>query len=634
MPALAADTCQDRATAEIVGDLVDALLADELVTIAPAPGGTGGAERWVEVPVGEGRWLGFRARSAAYPRRWRFGRGPVVVRDGDGRVSGPLDPAEVVRALARPSWAALDLVALDLAQAPAAVRRAEAAAPSVVAAVAARGLDLLAGEQLAALADRPFHPLGRHKRGWDDADAARWGPHAPQPFGLAWWGVPRTLLATGRPGPDAGAGPSAATGRPGPEAGAGPSAPAGARRDPGAGPEVGAGPSAAAEPADVLGPEDRERLAAALRRAGLSERDHVALPVHPWQARRLAGSARAAGIVPLAGELGAFRATASLRTVVPVGRPEVHLKLPMAVAALGAGRQLPVRYLRNGDRAQALLAAVARHPALAGRVHVCDESAWWTTPDDGELGAQLRRYPAAVAHGGDVSLVPLAALGVTVGGHAPALAALGRDAHGTLGDLTAVLVRLAVVALAHGIMPELHGQNVVVALRRADRSVAGLVLRDHDAARIHPPWLQDAGLPDPGYVVDGRTPNTLVADSPEALFGWFQALGIHLGLYPIVRALAGDAGETGEAAGWRVVAAAATAALAGLEADQETPDAQAGQVGQVDRAVEVARHRLLHAGSWPVKLVLGPLLERGGSCGTSMPSAIGSVDNPLLGCVR
>ena len=47
-----------------------------------------------------------------------------------------------------------------------------------------------------------------------------------------------------------------------------------------------------------------------------------------------------------------------------------------------------------------------------------------------------------------------------------------------------------------------------------------LVLRDHDAVRVHRPWLAAAGLPDPGYVVDGRTPNTLAPDSPEALLAW------------------------------------------------------------------------------------------------------------------
>ena len=611
MTVLAADTRQAPATAVVVGDLIDALLSDELVTIAPSPGCTGGAERWVEVPVGGGRWLGFRARPAVFPQRWRFGRGPVVVRDAAGNVSGPLDAADVVRALARPAWAALDLVAADLGEAPAAVREAAQAAPAVAAAVGDRVPDLRTGERLAYLTDRPFHPLGRHKRGWTGADAAQWGPHARRPFGLAWWAVPRDLLTTDAP-------------------------------------ETGPGLAGFAELTDVLGAEERERLAAALQRAGVPGGDHLAVPVHPWQARRLTESGRVPdGVVPVAGDLGGFWATASLRTVVPVHRSDLHLKLPMGIAALGAGRQLPVRYLRNGDRAQDLLAAVAAHPALGGRVHVCDESRWWTAAA-GELGAQLRRFPPALAtatgtgtHGDPgTTLVPLGAFAATVGG------LLGPDPEATLTALTREVVRLGTISLAHGIMPELHGQNVMVALRTSDRSVAGLVLRDHDAVRIHPPWLRDAGWADPDYVVDGRTPNTLVAATPEALFGWFQMLGVHLGLYPVVRAAAA-AGARGSAAGderygWRVLAGAAAAALDELDADPGTATStsttgtgtSADGAVRVRRATAVARRQLLHAGSWPVKRVLGPLLERGHTCGTSMPSAVGAAPNPLLGCAR
>jgi siderophore synthetase component len=598
MPVLA-DTRQDPATAVVVGDLIDALLSDELVTIAPSPGCTGGAERWVEVPVGGGRWLGFRARPAVFPQRWRFGRGPVVVRDAAGNVSGPLDAVDVVRALARPTWAALDLVAADLRDAPAAGRQAAEAAPAVAAAVGERGPDLRAGERLAALADRPFHPLGRHKRGWSGADAAQWGPHSRRPFGLAWWAVPRDLLTTGAP--EAGTGPEAGTDL--------------------------------ADLADVLGAEERERLAAALQRAGVAGGDRLAVPVHPWQARHLTDAGRRPdGVVPVADDLGGFWATASLRTVVPVHRSDLHLKLAIGIAALGAGRQLPVRYLRNGDRAQGLLAAVAAHPALGGRVHVCDESRWWTAAG-GELGAQLRRFPPALAPATlgdpDLTLAPLGAFGATVGG------LLGPDPLATLTALTREIVRFGTISLAHGIMPELHGQNVMVAIRTSDRSVAGLVLRDHDAVRIHPPWLRDARLPDPGYVVDGRTPNTLVAATPEALFGWFQMLGVHLGLYPILRAATAGGDERGA---WAVLAGAAAGALDELDDDAddandiETANAAAGP--RVRRATAVARRQLLHAGSWPVKRILVPLLERGHTCGTSMPSAVGAAPNPLLGCAR
>jgi siderophore synthetase component len=620
----------DRAAAEVVHDLMDALLNDGIIepsiaddALAARLGTPDEDESWATAAVssdgGRHRRLAFRVRPAMppFPRPWRFSRGPVMLVDlpspggpaAAGDASEPLDAADVIEAIARPSWAALDLVADDLAAAAGAVAAAAEATPRVAEAVSSTGLTSHTGELLAALRDRPFHPLGRHKRGWSRDDAARWGPHAARPFGLGWWAVPRAALAAGE-----------------------------------------ACEAGHADPAVVLQPADRERLDAALARSGAGD-DCVVLPVHPWQARHLGGPRL--GAVPLSDELGAFRATASLRTLVPAGRPGVHLKLPLAVAALGAGRQLPLRYLRNGDRAQRLLAAVSRHPALSGRVHVCDETAWRTAPGsgeaplgEGELGYQLRRYPAPVADGPGVALVPLGALGVVVGGRAPALAALaGRSQRGErsldrdsgtalLSELTAELVRLAVVGLAHGVMPELHGQNVVVSVRLSEPSepgesgrsmdghLAGLVLRDHDAVRIHPAWLRAAGLPDPGYVVDGRTPNTLVADSPEDLLAWFQMLAIHLGLFPVVQALAVGAGLA-EADGWRTIASSTGACLDGLSAE-------AG----LAPAVDVARRQLLDEPGWPVKLTMGPLLERGDACGTSMPSAIGTTANPLRGRVR
>jgi staphyloferrin B synthase len=604
MFALAADTPKSEshlvATDEVLRDLIDALLNDGLITIAPANIDTDtdsvlAREVVVNTTTSGARTRGcrlvFRVRSATppFPRPWRYSRGPVLLvdpaatdnTDSTEGTGEPLDAAGVVRALARPSWTALDLVADDLAAAPEAVVAAAHAGPRVAEAVAAGGLEFQAGERLAALRDRPFHPLGRHKRGWAGEDAARWGPHAARPFGLAWWAVPRSALDVGE--------------------------------------------AADCEPADALDPADRDRLDAAAARCGVDGADHVVLPVHPWQARHL--GERRLGAVPLADGLGAFRAMASLRTLAPAGRPGLHLKLPLAVAALGAGRQLAVRYLRNGDRAQRLLASVSRHPALSDRVHVCDETAWWSNPGpaepgEGELGCQVRRYPR-IATEPDVTLLPLAALGVTVAGRAPALEALAApldrgSGAALLAQLTDELVRLAVVGLAHGVMPEMHGQNVVVVVRPGDRVVSGLVLRDHDAVRIHPPWLRAAGLPDPGYVVDGRTPNTLVAESPEGLLAWFQMLGVHLGLFPVVEALAAAAGLA-EADGWRTIAAATGRCL----------DRLAAEPG-LGHAAAVARRQLLDEPTWPVKLVMGPLLERGGSCGTSMPSAIGTTANPLV----
>lgn len=582
------------------------------------PGEAGGSgaegERWARVPLGDGTHLAFRARPALFPRSWRLSRPPVLLVGpsprppvppgvpavlpaplGDDPLGGDppgagreVGPGELVRLLAtrpRPPGPAVrldaaDLVAADLDAAAEATAFASRAEPSVLAALARHGLSLRAGERLTALRDRPFHPLGLHKRGWSHHDARRWGPHARRPFGLDWYAVPGSWLAVG---------PAAAPGGPG--------------------------------PAEVLDPLSRAHLAEALADAGLAGDDGAVVPVHPWQSRH--EPAALADAVPLAKGLGRLRATASLRTVVPVGDDGLHLKLPLSVAALGAGRSLPLRYLRNGDRAQRLLETVVAHPALGGRVWVCDESSWWVTtrsapPGEGTIGAQLRRLPPALVGDPQTVLVPLAALGVTVGPTVPALAGLleATSAAGVLAALTTELVRMATVCLAHGVMPEAHGHNVVVVLRRG--AVAGLVLRDLDTVRVHPPWLAAAGLPDPGYVVDGRTPDTLAPDTPEGLLGWFQMLGVHVGLHPVALAL-GTATGLDEAAGWRTIAAATRRCLDDLAAR-----------GDLAHAVAVARRQLLERRDWPIKLVMGPLLAGGADCGTSMPSAVGHALNPLL----
>jgi siderophore synthetase component len=99
-------------------------------------------------------------------------------------------------------------------------------------------------------------------------------------------------------------------------------------------------------------------------------------------------------------------------------------------------------------------------------------------------------------------------------------------------------------------------------------------------------------------------------------------LAIHLGLFPVVQALAVAAGLA-EADGWRTIASSTGACLDRLSAE-------AGLGG----AVDVARRQLLDEPGWPVKLTMGPLLERGDACGTSMPSAIGTTANPLRGRAR
>jgi staphyloferrin B synthase len=607
------DDLRRQAETAVLCDLVDGLIAEDLFGFR-SRARIDASTRWERyLPRAEGEVharvaLGreavvFRVHRAPALQPYRLSRSPVLLSGPEATVPVPLSP----RAL-------LDLLASRLAPTPP-VNLAEVLDALEMAAVQGtmllmtapdvrRGLSsaqptLVAWERLTALGDRPFHPTARAKQGWDDVDYARYTSAATQPFGLDWVAVRRHHLACGRPGEP----PPAET---------------------------------------VLGPVDRRALAAAATAAGVSGDDYLVLPVHPWQHRHVLRSQfadewRTGACVPVAADLGSFVPTSSVRSLVPASSPGssparglAHLKLPLGIAALGALRLLPARYLGNGARAQALLQEAAdHHPLLGTRLHVCDEQAWWafSAPGfedrPGHLACMVRTYPPALTGEPGRSLVPLGALGVvTPDGSAPGLSRLlvDRDADPScpeaalemFGEVCRAVTEVALACFAHGLMPELHGQNALLAIHAG--RVDGVVLRDHDTVRIHLPWLEQAGMTDPGYVVKPGTPNTLVASTPEELLSWFQTLAVQVALYAVGCAVTRAFGVD-ERAIWRELADGLRAGMAGL--------------GLPPGVASVAHRQLFEAGSWPTKLLLGPLLTRRGTGGGSMPSGVGVTGNPV-----
>src|SRR5581483_6452243 len=632
--------------ADVLRSLVDGIIAEDLFGFRSRGriGSVAGAlylpldgdERHVQVGLGPEAVV-FRARPAAALQPYRLSRPPVLLLGGGGDDGGgpvPLSPRELLALLAdrlaeaRPANLDEVLAGLDLAVVHgASLLRAEAGWGRVR--VAARP-GLLDWEALTAVCDRPFHPTGRARIGWDQPRHRRYSPAGERPFGLDWIAVRRDHLACGTADRLADVLVLARAGR-----GAGPGAEAG-------GTGFAPLPDKEPSPADVLlAADDRAALHAAMAGAGVAGPDHVVLPVHPWQHAHVltdlyAPEWRSGVCVPVAAGLGAFRPTASTRTLAPAGQPApVHVKLPVGIATLGALRLLPPRYLANAARAQTLLeAAAARLPALRGRLGVCDERAWWAfrapgaAPYDdkpGHLGCLLRVWPDEAGPGLDpVNLVPLGALGVVLpDGTAPGLARLGADrgedpaspdaALAVFDDVARVVSEIALACFGAGFLPELHGQNAVLRCRRG--RVEGVVLRDHDTVRLHRPWLAAAGLPDPGYDVKPGTPNSLWAASPEELLGWFQTLALEVSLQAIGRALVTAYGVA-EGEVWRRLADVVRAARAGVDLPPE--------------AAEVTERQLFRAAGWPTKLILGPLLARVGTGGGSMPSGTGRAGNPFL----
>lgn len=419
-----------------------------------------------------------------------------------------------------------------------------------------------AWEAMASLRDRPGHPAAKARLGWSAAELDRYAPEAGASFWLRWAAVARDRVRGGPAGDD---------------------------------------PSAL-----VCTAPERRQLEASLEELGGDLSTHLLLPVHP------AHIDAAAATAPLLPPAVRVLPTASARTVLPVQRPGVALKLPLAVNTLAAERLLPPRYCANAAVGQSLLQRAFGRTAAPVPVHVADERRWWVvdeggglTDDRGVLGCVVRVEPALE------ELIPLGALA-----DPDALAVLyGSDADRRLTMLTEVATAVAGTALAAaaaGLAPELHGQNVLLHVH--DGRVQGVVLRDHDAVRFHPPWLRAAGLPEPVLALSPASPNTLVNTSPEDLLAWFQTLAVDVALRGVADGVAAERPDL-EHAAWHAIDVGLRQALTAVAAPPS-----------VTRAVA----RVLDAPSWPLKQVLRPWLVRGNS-GSSMPSAFGRQPNPLRG---
>jgi siderophore synthetase component len=550
----------------VMADLVDALIQEGLFGFGDAvPAAADAGEAWCCVPIGDDV-VRVRLREGDGLQRYRFSRGPVL------HGSCELAPDELLRLVAgdQSSATARDVrTAVEHAHVTLAARRDLAPSPG----------DLLAGERLAATRGRPFHPTARAAAGWTADELAEYGPMRREPLGLDWVAVRRDRL------------------------------------------RFGAGAGAGRLPDLLLDAPDRERLAAAT--AGLGD-GFCLLPVHPWQSdhvlpRAFAAELHAGLVRPVARGIGRFHPTASLRTLCSPA-PERHVKLPLGVATLGAARLLPPRYLDNGERAERLMRALLdRDPALRRRVSLCDEQTWCGWAGDefadgpGQLAAQLRAYPAGVLDEPDTLALAMAALA------AHEWATLGPAIHDDLdpveffGALATAFAAVGLGFLRYGVLPELHGQNVVVTLRNG--LPERFVLRDHDTLRLHPAWMAAAGVPDPGYRVKPGAPQSLQLDRPEALVGYLQTLGFQVNLYGIADALGRHYGVD-EAVFWERLRVVLVACLGELDLP-----------GHVEAVV---RRQLLGAPTWPTRQVLGPLLRHGSSNGVSMPAATGEVRNPML----
>jgi staphyloferrin B synthase len=606
-------TCPDPAEL-VLRDLVDTLLQENVYGLAdvvrvsatapelatPLAGSLATplaeGERWCRVDI-PGGWLVFRCRGGGALQPYRFARAPVWT-CAAGRPPRALTPGELLAAVSPRNGTPPHLaqVAADLHTA------VEHAAVTLHASAGLsdrvpRPGGLLAAERLAATRNRPFHPTARAVTGWSTADLERYGPMRGRALGMDWVAVRRDRLC------------------------------------------YGSGPASQRLERCVLDDTDLALLADAARQAGVDLAQYQPLPVHPWQLAHVlpgefADEWRARDLVPLVRDLGRFHPTSSLRTLTTCPESDRHLKLPLGAArdgggvtTIGAARLLPPRCLDNAERAQRTMQQLLdRDQRLAGLVSLCDERSWcaWRgpgaggTPADppGQLAAQVRAYPTGLLADPDALVMPMAALAAQAWDILrPALSEVGFDVDpvGLFRMLAEALCELGLGFLRYGVLPELHGQNVVVVL--AHGRVRRFVLRDHDTLRLYPEWMRAQQVPDPGYRIKPGAVQSLRLPSPQSLLGYLQTLGFQVNLYGIADALARHH-DLEERLLWSQLRAAVIACLDRL--DLPGPIA------------EVVDHQLLRATWWPSRQVLGPLLHQGRSAAVSMPAATGRVPNPLL----
>lgn len=452
---------------------------------------------------------------------------------------------------------------------------------------------LLSLERYAAGRDRPFHPVAKAKLGWERDECGRFTAEAGQPIRLRWMAVRRDRLLSGD---------DAANVLP---------------------------------QSLLLSAVEQQELEKELTQRGLNG-THIVLPVHPWQMeamlpQRLRPELDSGVCVPLDIEAGTFYATSSVRSLMSLDdEPSRHVKLPLGIRSLGGLRYLSAIKMMNGVRAEGLLRQARQlDPVLNERLYLCEEGRWWALkPQDNDLfaddprhlSALIRTYPEELMSDNRKRLVPMSALAADsrqalllaewlqlrgLPNTAEAALELFSEIVETFGELSLRLLRF-------GLVPEAHGQNAVLVLQEG--RVCGLLLRDHDALRVHVPWLHAEGLADPEYLLRPGVPNSLYHDSPQQLIAFFQMLGIHVNLFSIMDSLS-NAYSLSEERMWTELKEALQTALkrAALPELQEA----------------VISSCLFKDESWPWKQVVRPLLAQTAKVPGSMPYGKGEMPNPL-----
>lgn len=366
---------------------------------------------------------------------------------------------------------------------------------------------LLHFDRLGAFLDHPFYPTARAKLGFDAEALAAYSPEFQSPFKLRWVAVPKNLHH-----------PSLL--------------------------EQAGWPEIWPRMADVGLPE------------ALAD-SHALVPVHPFVwIHHLDGFLHQHGlrecVIRAPQSYLAVRPTLSVRTVVPEQAPQWHIKLPLTMRTLGAKniRTIKPSTIHDGHAVQTVLGEVIDcEPLLRDQVLLTYEACGAHVQQQSFLGYILRRYPEEALQ--DSIPVPVAALlAETPEGRLVAERLAAHFYHGDLDaflndylDLTLQLhLRLW---LRYGIALESNQQNSVLVLSKHAPRLR-LLLKDNDAARIHPGFLGEK-RPDLAARVGELLDKRILVDAELPLAQMFTTITLQLNIAVLMEGLAPKMGRTPQA---------------------------------------------------------------------------------------
>ncbi|NYI19852.1 siderophore synthetase component [Xanthomonas arboricola] len=343
-------------------------------------------------------------------------------------------------------------------------------------------------DQLASYRDHPFYPTARAKAGLEASELRDYAPEFAPTFALRWLAIPHALV------------------------------------------------SCTSTPPAALWPD-----LATLGLPPALAHTHLAWPVHPlvWERLEQPGFELPAGAVRAPRAWLQVRPTLSVRTLVPVQQPHLHLKLPIPMRTLGALnlRLIKPSTLYDGHWLERALRRIDAHDsALRGRCVFVDESHGGHVGQTRHLAYLVRRYPPL----DDATLVPVAALcALLPDGRPMAIHLAEQFAHGDVQawwrDYTELLLAVHLrLWLRYGIALEANQQNSVLVYAHGQRT--RLLMKDNDAARIAMPQLR-AQLPDIdtlGPLHDAR----IAVDDAQALAQMFCTIVLQLDLQAVLEGLA------------------------------------------------------------------------------------------------